>query len=204
MPKLDFKKDYAEFFNPSANQVAEVDLPTFRYLMIDGDGAPPAPRYQEALATLYPVAYTLKFALKPDHDFKVGPLETLWWVDAPGGFLLAVPADWRWTAMIIVPDFVGEEHLAAAIAELRRKGKTAPLLDSIRLETLDEGACVQIMHVGPYAAETETIRRLHDYMTDNGLEARGHHHEIYLSDPRTTAPERLRTVIRQPVHVPAP
>lgn len=204
MSKTDFKKDYAEFFNPPAKQVAEVELPPFRYLMIDGTGAPPAVGYQDAIATLYPVAYTLKYALKPDHDFTVGPLETLWWVDTPGGFHLADPADWHWTAMIIVPDFVSEEHLAAAIAELRRKGKPAPLLDSVRMDTLDEGACVQIMHIGPYAAETETIRRLHDYMTDNGMEARGHHHEIYLSDPRTTAPERLRTIIRQPVHVPEP
>lgn len=204
MSKLDFKKDYAEFFNPSAKQVSEVELPPFRYLMIDGQGAPSATGYQDAIATLYPVAYTLKYALKPDHDFTVGPLETLWWVDAPGGFPTANPADWRWTAMIIVPDFVADDHLVAAIAELRRKGKSAPRLDSIRMETLDEGACVQIMHIGPYASELDTIRRLQDYMTDNGMERRGRHHEIYLSDPRTTAPERLRTILRQPVHEPTP
>jgi hypothetical protein len=204
MSKLDFKKDYAEFFNPSAKQVAEVDLPPFRYLMVDGEGAPPAPRYQDAIATLYPLAYTLKFALKPEHDFTVGPLETMWWAEAPGGFHLAKPADWRWTAMIIVPDLVADDHLAVASAELRRKGKPAPLLDSVRVETLDEGACVQIMHIGPYAAEAETIRRMHDYMTDNGMSPRGHHHEIYLSDPRATSPDRLKTILRQPIHVPEP
>jgi hypothetical protein len=200
MSKLDFKKDFARFFNPPADQVAEVDVPPFHYLMIDGTGAPPAPRYQDAIATLYPVAYTLKFALKPDHDFVVGPLETLWWTDGPGGFHQTAPEDWHWTAMIVVPDVVTPADLETARDQIRRKAKPAPLLDLVRVETLDEGSCVQIMHIGPYAAETETIRRLHDYMTDNGLAARGRHHEIYLSDPRTTAPERLKTVIRQPVH----
>lgn len=200
MPKLDFKKDYARFFKPPADHVVEVDVPPFRYLMIDGRGAPSAQPYMDAIATVYPVAYTLKFALRPERDFVVGPLETLWWVDPPATFHHADPEDWRWTALMIVPDLVDTSHLGAAVATLRRKGKPAPRLDAVRVETLDEGACVQTMHVGPYAAETETIRRLHDYMTDNGLAARGQHHEIYLSDPRTTAPERLKTVIRQPVH----
>jgi hypothetical protein len=198
MPKLDFKKDFSRFFNPSAREVAEVDLPPFRYLMIDGRGEPGGREYMDAIATLYPIAYTLKFSLKPEHDFTVGPLETLWWDDTPDGFNLADPAGWRWSAMIIVPDFVTEDHLAAAAEELRRKGKEAPLLDRVRVETLDEGRCVQIMHVGPYDAETATIRRLHDYMTDNGMSFRGKHHEIYLSDPRRTAPQRLKMVIRQP------
>jgi hypothetical protein len=200
MPKVDFKKDYRRFFNPSAQQVVEEDIPPFQYLMIHGAGAPDGQEYMDAIATLYPVVYTLKFALKPEYEFTVGPLEGLWWDDTPHGFDAQHRDGWKWTAMIIVPDFVTAEHLTAAKAEVRRKAKVAPLLDRVDLETFDEGRCVQIMHIGPYAAEAPTIRRLHDYITDNGMTPRGKHHEIYLSDPRTTAPERLKTVIRQPVH----
>ena len=198
--KIDFKKDYKRFFNPTAQRVVEEELPPFQYLMVDGSGAPEGREYPDSLATLYPVAYTLKFVLKPERDFTIGPLETLWWDDTPGGFDVAHREGWKWTAMIVVPEFVTPDDLAGAVAEVRRKGKPAPLLDRVRLEALDEGRCVQIMHIGPYNAETPTIRRLHDYMTDNALSFRGKHHEIYLSDPRTTAPERLKTVIRQPVH----
>ena len=200
MTKIDFKKDFKRFFNPPDTQVVEEDVPPFQYLMIDGSGAPEDQGYMDAIATLYPVAYTIKFALKPEHDFTIGPLESLWWDDTPGGFNAAHREGWKWTALIIVPDFVTQDHLAAVVDQVRRKGKPAPLLDRVRLEMVDEGRCVQIMHLGPYDAETATIRRLHDYMTDNGMSFRGKHHEIYLSDPRTTAPERLKTVIRQPVH----
>ena len=200
MPNVDFKKDFKRLFNPSADQVVEEDIPPFQYVVIHGAGAPEGQEYMDAVATLYPVVYTLKFALRPEHEFTVGPLEGLWWDDTPHGFDAQHREGWKWTAMIVVPDFVTEEHLADAKAELRRKGKPAPLLDRVLLESLDEGRCVQIMHVGPYSAETPTIRRLHDYITDNGLRTRGRHHEIYLSDPRATAPERLKTVIRQPVH----
>lgn len=200
MPKVDFKKDFKRFFNPPDARVVEEDIPLFHYLMVDGEGAPGGQAYMDAIATLYPVAYTLKFALKPEHDFTIGPLETLWWHDTPGGFPISDPSQWKWTAMIVVPDFVTEQHCAAAVDSVRSKGKPAPLLDRVRLDSLDEGRSVQIMHIGPYEAEPATIHRLHDYITDNGLTMRGRHHEIYLSDPRATAPERLKTVIRQPVH----
>ncbi|MBI5157568.1 MAG: GyrI-like domain-containing protein [Acidimicrobiia bacterium] len=180
--------------------MVEVDVPPFQFLMVEGRGAPEGQEYPDAIATLYPVVYTLKFALKPERDFAIGPLESLWWDDTPGGFNVARREGWKWIAMIVVPDFVTQDDLAAAVDKVRGKGKPAALLDRIRLETLDEGRCVQIMHIGPYDAETPTIRQLHDYMTDNGLSFRGKHHEIYLSDPRTTAPERMKTVIRQPVH----
>ncbi|HAX81121.1 MAG TPA: hypothetical protein DCY40_00945 [Actinobacteria bacterium] len=204
MSRLDSTQSYAQLIDPPPTQVVEADLPPFRYLMIDGAGGPLAPRYQDAITTLYAVAHALQRALQPGIDFAIGPIETLWWADAPGGLHLTDPADWRWTAMIVVPDGVGEAHLAAAIDGLRRETPKVLLLDPVRIETFDEGACVQIMHVGPYAADTEASRRLRDYMTDNGIAARGHHHEIYLTDPRTTAPELMRTVIRQPVHLPEP
>lgn len=198
--KIDFKKDYKRFFNPPDARVVEEDIPPFRYLMVDGEGAPGGQAYMDAIATLYPVAYTLKFALKPEFEFTIGPLETLWWHDSAGAFPISDPSQWKWTAMIIVPDFVTEDHVAAAIDSVRSEGKPAPLLDRVRLDVLDEGRSVQIMHIGPYEAEPATIQRLHDYITDNGLTMRGRHHEIYLSDPRATAPERLKTAIRQPVH----
>lgn len=200
MAAIDVKKDLAALYRPPADRAVEVDVPPLRYLMVDGRGAPAGPEYPDAIATLYPVAYTLKFALRGTIDFTVAPLETLWWSDGPGAFHHASPEDWRWTAMIAVPVAITEGHLATAAAELHRKKKAAPLLDRVRVAALDEGRAVQTMHVGPYDREMPAIRRVHDYMTDNGLMARGHHHEIYLSDPRTTAPERLKTVIRQPVH----
>lgn len=199
MEKLDLKKIHRQLFNPSAREVVEVVVPPFNYLMIDGEGAPEGELYAQAMATLYPLAYTLKFQLKPTQDFVVGPLEGLWWDDTPNGFNAEDKDGWKWTSMIIQPDFVTAEHFATACDTVREKGQDAPLLDRIRLEILDEGRCVQIMHVGPYADEGPTIERLHSYIAQHGMTFRGHHHEIYLSDPRRTAPEKLRTVIRQPV-----
>ncbi len=199
IPKLDLKKEHRHLFNPSAKQVVEVEVPSLKYLTVDGQGDPGGDEYMRAMTTLYSLAYTIKFALKPDFDFVVGPLEGLWWDDTPGGFNVENRSAWKWKSMIVQPDFVTEGHFAAAGTELVSKGKDVPSLDSAQLEVLEEGRCVQIMHIGPYADEEPTIQGLHDYMEEHGLTHRGRHHEIYLSDPRRTAPEKLRTVIRIPV-----
>ncbi len=200
MSKIDFKKDLAELYRVPAGRAVEVMVPPLRYLTIDGRGGPASPDYGGAIATLYPVVYTLKYSLRPEVDFVVGPLETMWWAEPPATLKRSDPAEWRWKAMIVVPDLVEEAHLADAADELHRTNKPAPLLDSVTVETIHEGLAVQVMHIGPYDTEAATISLLHAYITDNGFSPRGHHHEIYLSSPRTTAPENLKTVIRQPVH----
>jgi hypothetical protein len=173
--------------------------------MVDGVGNPnTAPAYVDALQALYGVSYTLKFMLKKrgvGDDYTVMPLEGLWWADDMGAFLAGNKDAWRWTAMIAQPAFVAAEHVAEATDELRRKkGATAPAsLGLLRFETFVEGLAAQIMHIGPYAAEAPNIQRVHAYIQEQGYALAGKHHEIYLSDPNRTAPEKLKTIIRQPM-----
>jgi hypothetical protein len=153
------------------------------------------------MQALYGMAYTLKFMIKkgPEAiDYPVMALEGLWWAEDMSQFSLDVKGDWQWTVMIMQPEIVTAEHFARAAAELRRK-KNPPALDLVRLERFHEGLSAQIMHVGPFAAEGPTVERLHDFIADQGYERRGRHHEIYMSAFGRTAPERLKTVIRQPV-----
>ena len=160
--------------------------------------------YHQALEALYSVAYTLKFGLKkadPERDFKVAPLEGLWWADeaAPTMADLQRARDaWNWTMMIAVPDEVTAEEVATAAGAAARK-RELPAAALLRLERLEEGLAAQIMHVGPYADEAPTIELLHDFVAAQGYELRGRHHEVYLGDPSRTAPERLKTVLRHPV-----
>ena len=173
--------------------------------MIDGRGDPnTSEEYQDALQALYGVAYTLKFTLKkaePERDFKVAPLEGLWWADEEAPTMAELQRDrdaWNWTMMIAVPDAVTAAEVTAA-AEAAAKRRELPAAPRIRLERFAEGLAAQIMHVGPYADEAPTIERLHAFAAEQGYELRGRHHEIYLGDPRRTAPERLKTVLRHPV-----
>lgn len=206
MSKLDLKKQYREFYNPSVKECSVVDVPEMQFLMIDGSGDPnTATAYREAIEALYGMSYTLKFLSKgtEDIDYVVMALEGLWWTDDMTGFSEDDKSAWSWTAMMMQPDHITAAHVETAIGELRRK-KDPPALGRIRFEPFREGLSVQVMHIGPYADEAPTIARLHQFATDRGYRLRGKHHEIYLSDPRRTAPERLRTVIRQPVEpVPA-
>jgi hypothetical protein len=205
MPPLDLVKQLKPLYSPSAKHPAIVEVPDLAFLMIDGRGDPATSEaYMDALQTLYSVAYTLKFALKkadPERDFKVAPLEGLWWADeaAPAMDELQRHRDaWNWTMMIAVPDAVTADEVtsAAGAAARKRELAAAPLL---RLERLEEGLAAQIMHVGPYAEEAATVERLHEFVAAQGYELRGRHHEVYLGDPRRTAPERLKTVLRHPV-----
>ncbi len=202
MEKIDFRKTMKALYAPPATKFVEVDVPAMRFLMIDGKGDPnKAKSYAEAVEALYSVAYTLKFAVKKElaKDYSVPPLEGLWWAEDMATFVAREKDKWSWTMMIMVPDFVPEAMVAKAIAAAGAK-KALPALPLLRLDTYAEGLSVQTMHIGPYDAEGPTLMKLHnEYVPENGLVETGHHHEIYLGDPRKSAPEKLKTVLRQPV-----
>ncbi|WP_297103848.1 GyrI-like domain-containing protein [Tessaracoccus sp.] len=199
--KIDFKKTI-DGYRARQGEFRVVDLPELQYLMIDGHGDPnTSSDYAHALAALYPVAYKLKFASARGlgRDYVVGPLEGLWWADDMASFLSRNKSQWRWTMMILTPDWLGQEEVDDAVAQAG--AKDAPSwLGQVRLETLSEGRCVQTLHVGSFDDEGPVLARMHDeFIPANGLHMTGRHHEIYLSDPRRTAPEKLRTILRQPV-----
>ncbi len=201
MPKLDLKKQYREFYNPSARECSIVDVPEMQLLMVDGSGDPnTSEEYQDAVGALHGLSYTLKFHSKivMEIDYTVMPLEGLWWADDMTDFPGEDKSAWSWTAMIMQPNHITAAHVASSREDLRSK-KNPPALDLVRLETLSEGPSVQMMYVGPYAEEGPTIAKLHEFAADSGYRLAGAHHEIYLSDPRRASPEKLRTVIRQPV-----
>jgi hypothetical protein len=201
MPAVDVKREQKELYSPSAREATVVSVPPMSFLMIDGHGDPnSAPAYAEAVEALYSIAYAIKFKVKRSSgtDYSVMPLEGLWWVPNMEEFTVADKAAWDWTMMIAQPDFITLEMVNEARDETRRK-KGLAALDRLRLERYDEGLSAQIMHLGPYSAEGPTIARLHDYIARKGYTRRGKHHEIYLGDPRRSAPEKLRTVIRQPI-----
>jgi hypothetical protein len=202
---LDLVKQLKPLYSPSAKHAAIVEVPELAFLMLDGRGDPASSEaYREALGALYSVSYTLKFTLKkaaPERDFKVAPLEGLWWGDAEKPSLAELQTDrdaWNWSMMIAVPDAVTAAEVAAA-AGAAAKRRPLPAAGNVRLERFAEGLAAQIMHVGPYSEEAPTIERLHAFVAEQAYELRGRHHEIYLGDPHRTAPERLKTVIRHPV-----
>jgi hypothetical protein len=200
--KLDLKQDLKHFYQPSAKEIVTVDVPSFSFLMIDGAGNPnTAPEYSQAVEALYSAAYTLKFAIKKSEleiDYPVMPLEGLWWAADPDSFSLGRKDDWFWTMMILQPECVTQARVDQALEQVRRK-KDVPALSKLRFESFHEGLAAQIMYIGPYAAEGPTIARLHQFIADNGCGLTGKHHEIYLGDPRKSAPDKLKTIIRQPM-----
>lgn len=200
--KLDLRKALAPLYAPLAKQVVAVEVPPLQYLMVDGAGDPnTSPDYAAAVETLYSVSYTLKFATKKagGPDYGVMPLEGLWWADDMSVFARASKADYKWTSMILQPDFVDAAQVEAAIAEIDRRKKPLPARDLLRLETLDEGLCAQVMHIGPFDAEGPTIERVHAFIAEQGRSLHGKHHEIYLSDVRRADPAKWKTIIRQPM-----
>lgn len=201
MPPQDIKKERKDLYSPAHTAPALVDAPPLQFLMIDGQGSPDDnPVYEDAIGALYSVAYTLRFALKAQGiEFVVAPLEGLWWADDPAAFALQDKARWRWTMMLWAPDAVTPAQVEAAIAQAASKKGALPQARQVRLETFHEGLSAQILHIGPYAQEGETIARLHAYIAAQGCAPAGKHHEIYLGDPRRVAPEKLKTIIRQPV-----
>jgi hypothetical protein len=202
MEKIDLKKQWKSLYQTKAGVIAAIDVPSLAYLMIDGQGDPNTSSvFQEAVEALFTLSYTLKFAIKKGPraiDYGVMPLEGLWWADDPKSFHLAEKSKWKWTAMIAQPEFIGQAEVDAALAAASKK-KNLPALDRVRFETLDEGASAQVLYVGPFADEGATIQRLHDFIDASGKKLRGKHHEIYLNDKRRTAPEKLKTILRQPM-----
>ena len=203
MDKVDFKKTMKHLYNPPKKDFVIVEVPIMNFLMIDGEGDPnTVVAYQDALQALYAMAYALKFASKKTlaRDYTIPPLEGLWWAPDMNTFTKTDSKDeWLWTMMIMVPDWI-----EATLVEHERRHVTASkdlaAIDRLRFEALNEGLSVQIMHIGPYADEGPTIQRLHrEFLPQEGLTENGKHHEIYLGDPRRVAPEKLRTVLRQPV-----
>ena len=200
--RVDLKKSL-DSYQARRGQFRIVDVPDLRYLMVDGHGDPnSSPAFTDAIETLYPVAYTLKFASKRElgRDYVVPPLEGLWWAEDPESFTVARDKSrWEWTLMLLVPDWVDDQLVGAAVEKVAAKNRPARL-DDLRVELLAEGRCVQTLHVGSFDDEADVLARLHhEFVPDNGLRLAGTHHEIYLSDFRKVAPEKQRTILRQPV-----
>ncbi len=196
--KLDLKRELADVYS-ARRRPGLVDVPELQFLMIDGHGDPnTSDDYRQAIEALYSVAYTLKFTLKREGslDYPVMPLEGLW--SAGDAHDFSSKARWRWTAMLLQPDIITDELVADATEHAVQK-RSLPAVALMRLETLTEGLCAQVLHIGPYADEGPTITALHEFIAEQGYILRGEHHEIYLGDPRRSAPDRLRTIIRQPV-----
>jgi len=193
-----YKRHRAEYATPKKPTLVKVKPAV--YLTIDGRGAPGGDSFTAKIGALYGVAFTIKMTSKfAGRDYGVCKLEGLWWAGRKGCNFARVPKDlWNWKLMIRTPDFIKAKHLTEAVKTLLDKGKPAEVTE-VRLERIDEGKCVQVLHVGPYDREPETVSRMKGFAKDNGLSFHGLHHEIYLSDPRRVPPERLRTILRQPV-----
>lgn len=204
--KIDLKRDRPDLYRPSRHDFSRVVVPRMRFLAVDGHGDPnTSSDYAEALAVLYPVAYAVKFAFRArtGDDVVVGPLEGLWSSADPSSFADRRKGEWDWTIMIPLPAPVTDADHDDALRAVARKKPGLPL-DRLRILALEEGLSLQILHIGSYDDEAPVLARLHEeVMPAQGLTWNGRHHEIYLSDPRRVAPEKLRTVLRQPVR-PAP
>jgi hypothetical protein len=199
--KTDYKKVLKEFYTPSGKGFSIVTVPPLNYLMVDGRGDPnKSPAYADAVEALYSVAFALKFMAKKtlEQDYTVMPLEGLWWSHDNSHFVTNEREAWEWTMMIMQPDMITKAMVQSGI-ESSRKKKPLDALDALRLERYDEGEAAQILYTGAYTDEGETIARLHQFIHDNGYEPTGKHHEVYLSDPRRVAAEKLKTVLRQPI-----
>ncbi len=205
---FDVPADYRNELAARSDRIRLLEIPERRYLAIEGTDAPGGQAFQDAIATLYPVAYTLHFALrKRGIQAPVGALEGVFWIGEPGPMPLELlagtpeqPPAWTWRLLLPIPDQATEDEIGAARDAVERKQRP-PRLGDLRWEPWAEGRVAQIMHLGSYDAEVPTIRHLHEAIAERGLRVRGCHHEIYISDPRTTRLERVRTVIRQPVEV---
>lgn len=197
--KIDLKVTEKAYFTAQRGDFALQTFRPYSYLMIDGEGSPgDSPEYQAALGALYPLAYATKFFSKMDlgRDYVVPPLEGLWWADDMDAYIEPGRRDeWRWTLMLMLPSWIDASHVKQA-----RFKKPDLDLSAVRQGQLEEGLCLSMLHLGPFAEEGPVLRRLHHKLIpESGHVFNGQHHEIYLSDPRRTAPEKLRTILRQPV-----
>jgi hypothetical protein len=204
LKKIDLRRELRHLYGPSAKEVVEVEVPEIRFLMVDGEGDPNTSEpFGEAVEALYGLSYAVKFAVKKEEeglDYRVMPLEGLWWTEDQETDLEEILGDksaWKWTLSIMQPEWVTEERFERALASVRRK-KDPTALSRIRFEPFREGGAAQVMHVGLIVEEGPTIERINRFIREHGGEMRGKHHEIYLSDFRRTAPEKLKTIIRHP------
>jgi len=206
MKTLDLKKELKALYRPTAKAVQVVDVPRFKFLMLEGEIEPgrvpgDSPGFEQAMQAMYGLAYTLKFASKKRAenpiDYPVMPLEGLWWTES-GEYDLAHPEGWLYRLLILQPEHITPEMFAAARAQLRVK-KPSDALEKVRLEEFEEGRCIQIMHIGPYSEEMRTVAVMDAFAAAQGLRMHGKHHEIYLSDPRRAQPSKMKTVLRHPV-----
>lgn len=202
MEKIDLRKTLKHLYKPSAKKPEVVDVPEMSFLMIDGEGDPNTSQtFQDAVGALYAASYTLKFTFKqgdPPVDWTVMPLEGLWRADDIAEFSTVDKSKWKWTLMIVQPEPVTVQAVADAVDQAQKK-KDLPALERLRFEAFREGLSAQIMHIGPYSEEGPTIEGLHEFIRESGHELRGKHHEIYMGDPRRSAPEKLKTIVRQPM-----
>ena len=201
MDKIDLRKELKYLYQASSKAVVQVEVPPLKYLMVDGEGDPNTSQaYAQAVEALFSVSYTAKFMVKKGPqslDYSVMPLEGLWWADDMAVFADNDKAKWKWTMMILQPDFLADDLIDAALVEVRRK-KKLPGIDRLRLENFSEGLCAQILHIGPFCEEGPTIERLHAFI-DTRSSRIGKHHEIYLSDIRRADPKNWKTIIRHPM-----
>lgn len=201
MKKTDCRKELKRCYAPTGKAVVEVEPPPANYLMLDGAGDPNTSReYAAAVETLFTVAYTLKFMVKRGPlavDYRVMPLEGLWWTDDMATFSTEEKGRWKWTMMILQPELVTAAMVRTACAEVRRK-KNPEALERLRFERFAEGRCAQILHVGPFSEEGPSVAKVHHFIESRGGKLTGKHHEIYLSDIRKAAPARWKTIVRQP------
>ena len=206
MLTLDLKKQYKELYGPSAKMVQVVTVPRLHFVRIDGeieDGCRPgnSPGFAAATEAIYGISYTLKFASKqrPQDpiDYSVMALEGQWWVEQ-GEYDFNNAAGWKYSLMLMQPDHITPVLFAAALEKLQKK-RPSPVLAQLRLDDFEEGRAIQVLHVGPYSTEPETIRRMDEFAAQHAYRLHGRHHEIYLSDPRRADPEKMKTILRHPI-----
>ena len=202
MEKIDYKKQLKHLYGPSARKVEIVDVPQINFFIVDGEGDPNTSKsFSDAIEALYPLSYTLKFMVKKGAmgiDYGVLPLEALWWADDMSAFSTENKDAWKWTVMLMQPEFITLKMVEEATEEVQRKKKPVSL-PLVRFEAFREGKAAQIMHIGPFSEEGPTIEKVHAFIENNGSRRVGKHHEIYLSDIRRAAPEKWKTIVRQPM-----
>lgn len=202
MEKIDYKKQLKHLYAPSARKVEIIDVPQMNFLMVDGEGNPNTSKsFSDAIEALYSLSFTLKFMIKKGAmgvDYGVLPLEALWWADDMSAFSTGNKDAWKWTVMIRQPEFITLKMVKKATEEVERR-KNPASLPLVRFEAFKEGKAAQIMHIGPFSEEGPTIEKVHSFIEANGSRRTGKHHEIYLTDIRRAAPEKWKTIVRQPM-----
>lgn len=198
MEKLDLKKKYKAYYSATKTPTL-LDVPPVTCLAITGQGEPAGESFNNKIEVLYSLAYGVKKLSKlQTRDFTVPPMGGLWWFNGSKSVLEVDPGEWNWKLLIHLPDFVKPKTVEEARTEVLKK-KKLHLVKEIVFEKFEEGKSIQILHIGPYSAEEPTVEKIRELMKKQNLKQNGHHHEIYISDPKKVSPEKLRTIIRYPV-----